>query len=96
MLLSDFESWHAVLNNDYLALSEADDRVFRRRCAHSSGGARADPCCRSQVEASWKRIFELPPGEADPAWYGAPLVVQATLPYIRLDWVVVAVAFVAR
>jgi Domain of unknown function (DUF3841) len=96
VLLSDFDGWHSVLNNDYLGLSESDDRVFRRRCTRTSGGVWADPCCRSRVEASWERIFELPPAGADPDGYGEPGFVQATLPYIRLDWVVATIGFVAR
>jgi hypothetical protein len=95
-LLSDFGSWHVVLNNDYLALSELDDRLFRRHCTLTIGRPWADPHCRSQVEASWEHIFELPPAGADPEWYGTPQFIQATLPYIRLTWVVATIEFVAR
>jgi hypothetical protein len=52
VVLSDFDGWHSVLNNDYLGLSEPDDNSFRRRCTRTRGGLWVDPECRSLVEAS--------------------------------------------
>ncbi|PQO47904.1 hypothetical protein C5Y93_02375 [Blastopirellula marina] len=88
VLLSDFQSWHYVLNYSYLATSESDAEAFDARfpeflcCSWSNPSD--DPCVRSLVEESWQRIFDLD-------WYDpyvtavkAEKSIQAT--FWQLDW----------
>lgn len=50
VLLSDFETWHAVLNNHVLSYSEKEHDQ-----THS----------REQIEKSWERVFEFGKGDPD-------------------------------
>lgn len=83
VLLSDFDRWHIVLANQYLADDHHDDEA----------AVRAD---RQIIEASWERIFELDRG--DPAYFGAPSErsIQATLWSIKLEDVLALTWFTAR
>ena len=62
VLASDFDLWHCVLNNSYLARSEAEDDWWDRL----PGVGRS----RRALERSWERIFALDHPQADPAWLG--------------------------
>lgn len=72
VLLSDFDDWHVVLNNWYLALSQAEDDSFAEKIADaglSSPGPYPEPF-QSQVTKSWERIFDIDRTGWDPAWNG--------------------------
>ncbi|PZD95905.1 hypothetical protein DNH61_10710 [Paenibacillus sambharensis] len=45
VLFSDFQAWHIVLANHYLALTEEEDLLFESGCGNMS------------IEESWQRIF---------------------------------------
>ncbi|MBL8209865.1 MAG: DUF3841 domain-containing protein [Bryobacterales bacterium] len=79
-LLSDFESWHCVLNNGYLALSEDSD---------------IDNPTQQQKEASWSRVFDLDALKASGYW-GPIDRIQGVTEYVRLDEVRSAREFLAR
>jgi hypothetical protein len=84
VLLSDFDTWHCVLNRHYLALSEEEDD------AHDAG--REDG---PSPEKSWERIFDF--AALDGSAYAGPVrVVQATVEEIRLSEIVSIRSFVAR
>lgn len=83
ILLSDFEAWHAVLNDWYLSSSEAEAEAFHRGQDLLSEDSR-----RAKIEESWKRIFDLEGGNPD--WRGEPeeRSIQATLWYLEAQEVV--------
>jgi hypothetical protein len=89
VLLSDFEAWHAVLNNWYLSFSEAEHD--RKEALEDRGRL-----TRSMIESSWNRIFDLRAG--DPVWRGEPdeRQIQACLPYLTASWVLETTPFRAR
>ena len=89
VLLSDFERFHAVLNRHYLARSAADEARFERRVARSH---------RSEVEASWPRIFSFAARARDPAYYGPAdeATVQAVFWELHEEQVLSTRAFTAR
>ncbi len=88
VLLSDFEAWHAVLNNWYLSWSEAEDDAFHKRHETSSKAS-----YRAEIIESWDRIFDIEGG--DPAWRGKPAdrSVQATFWHLTWDEVVDVTTF---
>lgn len=97
-LLSDFESWHAVLNRHYLAVSQADLEAFEAAMEEAEDSRATDAptaLCR-RVEASWERIFAL----RAPSHYAAAdpelRPIQATLWEIRRDQVRNLTPFVGR
>ena len=53
ILLSDFDDWHFVLNDQYLPISEEDKNDFENKLREN------DVCAKAAVRESWKRIFEL-------------------------------------
>lgn len=62
MLISEFELWHYVLNDWYLAESEAEQAQFEQEAA-ARGVALfrqkppLDPEIRKRMEESWQRVF---------------------------------------
>lgn len=80
VLVSNFEAWHCVLNDHFVVTNDDElEMMFNYP--------------RSEVEASWQKIFQLEhinalPGYSDRA--------QATFPLIELDRVVRSTAFVSR
>jgi hypothetical protein len=63
VLLSSLDAYHAVLNNWYLSLTEAEDEAV-----HASNREPTD----AEKQASWARMFDLHPTDADEiAWRGA-------------------------
>lgn len=77
VLLSDFDSWHCVLNETYLAPDEHEFETFY-------SAAESDP---AKVRESWNRIFDLNFG--DPEFWGPvdERRVQATLWQIKREQV---------
>lgn len=81
VLLSCFEHWHAVLNNEFLAGSEAEQRRWDDEVSTT-------PEAQSLKEQSWLRIFELGPwGDQDLLGSHQSLSVQACLPYLDHNWI---------
>lgn len=76
-LLSDFDAWHAVLNDCYLSVTETEDEESERLAA-------AGCLTRALIEESWSRVFHL---NLDGNWIGSPDTIQACLPYLDLSWV---------
>jgi hypothetical protein len=87
VLLSDYEAWHAVLNNTYLSLTEREDREIERKYPNPP---------RRVLKASWIRIFDLEAG--DPRWRGKPneRSIQACVPYVESSWIIESTPFRAR
>lgn len=62
VLLSDFELWHHVLNNQYLPKSEQDEKDFELRMKLKYGNTKPDNLMkykRKVIEKSWERIFNM-------------------------------------
>jgi len=88
-LLSQYEMWWDVLQGQYVSLNEEEfDKMWEKESA-----GLLDP---STVKASWTRIFDL--GCGAEGWYKATTQreIQATLSFVKLDWVVRVDSFVAR
>lgn len=79
-LLLDFESWHCVLNNGHLALSEQE----------YDGNA-----SQEKREASWQRVFDLDALRQSPDW-GPIDRIQGVTEHVRLDEVRRIDEFTAR
>jgi hypothetical protein len=90
VLLSDFDSWHCVLNRCFLSLNEQEDETFVRELERTGVEQRwpyPEPF-DLRVVSSWQRIFDLEAGDVE--WRG-PLSersIQATfweltIPQIR-------------
>lgn len=86
-LLSDFDSWHCVLNNSYLANNEAEWNAFYDKFPHPA---------QHEVEPSWQRVFDLTRYEPD--WDGPPerKTIQATLWQIKMEQVKKVEHFIAK
>lgn len=71
VLLSDFDMWNTVLNNEYLAVDMADDEGF----------------CRNQddIEKSWDRIFDIDADYEYYSAAGEKSI-QATMWEIKAEW----------
>jgi len=87
VLLSDFDAWHAVLNQGYLALSEDEDEAWYRRFEAAVPDRWAWPPpepWHSDIFASWERIFDLEALAASDDWAAGPRYIQATFEALRL------------
>lgn len=84
VLLSDFDLWHQILNNEYLALSKAEDDAFEaeeealHKALMEQGLSKPEAWnkvrehFRSRVISTWPRVFDLDAMSKlleDP-WYG--------------------------
>ncbi len=86
-LLSDFEAWHLVLANHYIADDEQDWDSFY---AHDGDSGQAE------ITASWNKIFDLK--QYAPDWDSKPdqRTIQATLWEIKLSQVKKTEHFIAK
>ena len=90
VLLSDYQDWHGVLGGWFHSYSKSEDDAFDRRLdsagIDSHDVLREEPF-RSEVLASWQRIFDLEGG--DPEWLWPPdrREIQATFWELRFDQV---------
>ena len=87
ILLSDFDDWHLVLNNSYIADSEEEFDEFYA-AQHTNE--------KELIEESWHKIFHI--GKAIPNWT-TPLnrkSIQATLWEIRPEYIKKIEHFVAK
>lgn len=92
ILLSDFESWHHVLNGWYLAWSEKEFDDWYKSLPKKISDKHV--CL---IKESWQRIFDLEAlAKCDQDWLGPPDGIQATLEEIRLEQVVRVEHFTAR
>jgi len=99
VLLSDFDAWHFVLNQGYLALNEAEFEDFYRRFDAVVADPHAWPPPKSwhtAIVASWGRIFDLDALATNPDWSGPEGYIQATFECLRLEDVRHVTYFVAR
>lgn len=86
-LLSDFDDWHAILANSYIADNEqAWDDFYE-----NDGASRTD-----EIVASWDKVFDL--NRYAPNWNSKPdeRTVQATLWEIRMSQVKKVEHFIAK
>jgi hypothetical protein len=88
VLLSDFDMWHAVLNNSPLVSSDEEWDAIE---------ALPEAERQSVCEATWPGIFAVD-GPPDPYWQGsnASRIVQACFEVLRLDDVREVTVFRAR
>ena len=86
VLLSDYESWHSVLNNWHLALTEEESDEFHNRL--DTGQITYEQAMREQ-RTSWERVFDFDVLRAHPDWLGEPTI-QATVETLRKQDVVKA------
>ena len=86
-LLSDFDSWHIVLANQYLADNEQDWDDFYA----NNGEQKTD-----EIVASWDKVFDL--NRYVPGWNASPdrRTVQATLWEIHMTQVKKVEHFLAK
>lgn len=86
-LLSDFDAWHSVLSNCYIADNEQDWELF-----YANGGK----CKTDDIIASWDKVFDL--NRYTPDWDPEPehRSVQATLWEIRMSQVKKVEHFIAK
>ncbi|MCX6029858.1 MAG: DUF3841 domain-containing protein [Chloroflexi bacterium] len=99
LLLSDFDAWHIVLNQGYLALTEAEDEAWDARFRAAVPDSRAWPPSEpwhSEILASWERIFDLEALAASEYWGAGARYVQTTFETLRLADVRERIFFVAR
>ena len=79
VLLSDFDDWHAVLNDTFLSWNEAEDEAFDQKEDQFSEEVRY-----AEIEASWNRIFDL--GGGDPMWRGPTVGRRIQATFWSLEW----------
>lgn len=86
-LLSDFDDWHCVLNDSYLANNEAELDNFHKQFPQPT---------RHEIEPSWQRIFDL--NRYEPNWDYPPnqKSIQATLWQIKMEQVKKVEHFIAK
>jgi hypothetical protein len=80
-LLSDFDAWHCVLNNGYLALDDADEGAWSGRFPEDNPHRRSQ-VCQAKVGKSSERIFDLDLLAASPYWADQPL---STATCVKVD-----------
>ena len=106
IVFSDFDNWHFVLNNMYLALNEEDDNRFEKVYEREGFTLQdihnltlVNPClekCRKETVDSWQRIFDI--GRCEAEW-DTPLerkTVQGTFWELKVDQVIKAEHFIAK
>lgn len=87
VLLLDYDSWHVVLNQSYLSLTEEE---FDEFCAKEDSGALDAATLLAMRRESWKRVFDFETLAQYPEWIGPlrKVDVQATVEELRLEEVV--------
>ena len=97
VLLSDFETWHNVLNDCYLALAEKEDEKWEKQAAKNKQSKNIQ-LIQQAKEKSWEKIFNLKAleSQADKNWLGSIQNIQATLEKIYLSEVKKVTIFTAK
>lgn len=94
VLISNYDTFHTVINHHYLATSEEEDAAFDARLIEAGHDPRESLMAlpqgdlRAELEHSWERIFDLEAPADD--WHNPPpesRYFQATLFSLRLDQV---------
>lgn len=70
VLISDFNSWHCVLNHYYLSINKQEDESFARELERAGVEQRwpyPEPFNLRMV-SSWQRIFDIEAGDVE--WWG--------------------------
>ncbi|MGF7050173.1 hypothetical protein J2T13_004698 [Paenibacillus sp. DS2015] len=84
VLLSDFDAWHSVLNDSFLALDEVEwDTFYRNELSMSK-------------EESWERIFDLGLLKGSPWWNDSEQHLQGVSGKIEISHVRKVREFIAR
>ena len=97
VLLSNFVTWHSILNDGPILLGEPEYDAFRHNCRRTCARDRHTPACRAAMEATWDRVFDLNgPVGSEPDWWGESNEVQAVLQEVPLSWITAVTPFVAR
>jgi hypothetical protein len=97
VLLSDYSSWHMVLNRSYLALTELEDEAWQSDLNPLEISATQCPLpepWRSRLVASWERVFDLEALAAGGSWSTGR--VQATFERLEFADVVEVTEFTTR
>lgn len=96
VLLSDFGSWHCILDNHYLPLTEAEQQEWEMRLRERGrNGAVVPPDLQEMITRSWERIFDLEAINAS-EMMGPVTEIQAVVEEILLDEVIRVTEFIAR
>jgi hypothetical protein len=87
VLLSNFDSWHCVLNGFYFARTEREERRFER--SYEAAGltpqnVQTDPDFGRAIRESWRLIFQ---PRLRTIHTSSPFCIQATFWELRLDQV---------
>jgi hypothetical protein len=93
VLLSDLDLWHAVLNRFYLSPGRKGQDAWERRVHRETGRTSTTyedlpPHLQAEMRESWQQIFEYESLALDPDWWGAERWIQAVVPEMRLDQVI--------
>jgi hypothetical protein len=91
ILLSDFELWHYVINDWYLASSRKDDKSFNKDVKNKS-----PQYIKSKKERSWEKVFDMDFKLSDYALPFQKKSIQATFWSLKLHEVIKVDKFVAR
>ncbi|PFJ33196.1 DUF3841 domain-containing protein [Bacillus thuringiensis] len=84
VLLSDFDTWHYILNTWFLPLSEEEDDLFEAGKLNIS------------MEQSWERIFDFELLRKSEIWSEYPLDIQGVTPIIRKEQIIDIEHFIAK
>ncbi len=89
VLLSDFDTWHCVLNPDYIGLSQGEEEVWQERLLQMEWRncferyQKLPPNLKEWMEESWERIFGLEELNAS-KWTGPIRYIQGVLEEIYI------------
>jgi hypothetical protein len=96
VLLSDFETWHCVLNRWHLSSSWRESRDWDRRTANMNQFiGPLPPELERELQMPWERVFEFDLLRRSRLW-GPINKIQGVTEYVRLEEVVAVREFVAR
>ncbi len=99
VLLSDFELWHFVLNQSFLAKSMYKFDQFEKRLYRSFGTSNFSElphAVQNEIEESWEKIFDLNFQAKDIANPRANKQIQATFWELNMNEVIQVDRFTAR
>lgn len=82
VVLSDFDSWHSVLNNFAVTNSDAEENLIDEL-------ERKGIDTKEIIEKTWDRVFDV-----DKDNYISEFAIQACIPYLKVDWVKKAEHFI--
>ncbi len=94
VLLSDFDRWHAVLNQQYLSKNDYDARDFEQKFENKGKYNNARKLML--IRKSWEKIFDVEPLCKSSREHALQFSIQAVLWELRLDQVHEMRFFIAR